>query len=97
MSVASLVIGCISVAFFWVSYFNIVLLACGIIAIVLGAKGRVKSIEAYGRPSGLATAGLVLGIIGTVFAGIGVTALLACYGCASCVACGAMDALEDLM
>lgn len=97
MSIASLVIGCVSVALFWFSGLNLILLACGIVAIILGVKGRMKSIAAYGRASGLATAGLVLGIIGTVFTGVGALSCLACYGCASCASCGAMDAFEDLL
>ena len=75
---------------------NIILLACGIIAIIMGAKGRKMSIMAYGKPSGLATAGLVLGIIGTVITGIGAVSCLACASCYSCAACEAASAIGSL-
>ncbi len=92
-SIASLVVGICSVLFFWVGGLNIVLLACGIVAIILGNKGRQMSIAVNGKASGLATAGFVLGIIGTVFAGIGVVSCLACVGCASCAEAAMMESL----
>ena len=95
-SIASLVIGCCAVALCWTPIMNIILLACGIIAIIMGAKGRKMSIMAYGKPSGLATAGLVLGIIGTVITGIGAVSCLACASCYSCAACEAASAIGSL-
>lgn len=90
-SIASLVIGCCATALCWTPVLNMILLACGVIAIIMGAKGRKKSIMAYGKPSGLATAGLVLGIIGTVITGVGAVSCLACIGCASCASCAAFE------
>ena len=92
LSITSLVVGCCSILFCWTPVLNIILLACGIIAIIMGAAGRKKSILAYGRASGIATAGLVLGIIGTVITGIGAVSCLACVGCASCAACESIGA-----
>lgn len=83
-SIASLVIGCCSIVFCWTPALNLILLACGIIAVIMGTMGRKKSIMAYGKASGLATAGLVLGIIGTAITGIGAVSCIACLGCSSC-------------
>ncbi len=99
-SVASLVIGCCSIVLCWTPVLNLILLACGIIAIIMGTVGRKKSILAYGKASGLATAGLILGIIGTVITGIGAVSCLACIGCSSCAACetlGAISAVESML
>lgn len=55
----------------------VVALACGILGIIFGVQGR-KAGDSKG------TAGLVTGIIGTVFAGI----TFACVGCAAlCAMC----------
>jgi len=59
-----------------VKYFAIILT---IVGIVLGAKGRKKAAEGCSG-GGLATAGLVLGIIGTVFCGISILCALVCVG-----------------
>jgi len=82
-SIAALVLGIIGTVGGWFGYFGYAALACAILGIVFGVKGRQKSIAAKGKASGLATAGFVLGIIGTVLAGIGV---LACTVCTACVA-----------
>ncbi len=82
LSVAGLVLGIISAVFGWFGVIGIVALVCGIVGIVCAVSGKKKA-QAAGVASGLATAGLVLSIIGTCFAGIGV---LACFACASCVA-----------
>ena len=82
-SIAALILGIVGIIFAW---FNIVIaivaLVCSILGIVFGVKGRNMSKIANGKASGLATAGLVLGIIGTCLAAIGTI-------CAICVvACG---------
>lgn len=71
LSIAALVLGILGIIGGFipiVCYFTTV---CAILGIVLGAKGRQMSAAANGTASGLATAGLVLGIIGTAFAVLG--------------------------
>ena len=81
LAVAGLVLGIISVVFLWVPFVNTVALICGIIGIVCSAKGRAINTR-YREPSCLATAGLVLSIIGTALSGIG---FLSCTMCSLCV------------
>ena len=81
-AIASMVLGIVSVSFCvpailfsffrWLPGMLIVLvsLACGILAIVMGARARVL------RPAGRAIAGLVLGIIGTSISGLLLLCLL---------------------
>ena len=59
-----------------VQYFTTILAVLGLI---LGAVARKKA-KAAGQPTGVATAGLVLGIIGTVFAFGGIICAIACAG-----------------
>lgn len=70
-AIASLVLGIVSIAttVLFGSFGPIFALVTGIIAIVLGVKARKEC------PCGMATAGFVLGIIGTVF---GAVMFLAC-------------------
>ena len=78
-SITALVLGCCCCALPMINLvFTVILLACGITAIVLGVKGRQMSRAVKGKPSGLATAGFVLGIIGTVITGLSLLALIAC-------------------
>ncbi|MBQ9743643.1 MAG: hypothetical protein IJW19_00790 [Clostridia bacterium] len=84
-SIAALILSIISIIIAWIGvYLPFVALLCGILAIVFGVKGRKMSKAANGKASGLATAGLVMGIIGTCLAAIGTL-------CALCVilACAA--------
>ncbi len=62
-AVGSMVCGIISLVMFWVPVVGLVL---GIIAIVLSNKARRDAVENPDLPTGMATAGLVMGIIGTV-------------------------------
>lgn len=92
LSIAALVLGILGIVGGWipvVCYFTTV---CAVLGIIFGVKGRRKSIAVYGKPSGLATAGLVLGIIGTAFAVLGLvcTALCSAAICASAGAAGFM-------
>ena len=74
MAVASLVLGIIACVFsFCGLWLAIIGLICGIIAIVCAVKGRKIVAK-----KGLATAGLVLGIVGTSLCGL----LFACGLCA---------------
>lgn len=84
-SIAALVLGILGIVGGFlpvVQYFTTV---CAVLGIVFGVKGRRMSVAATGTASGLATAGLVLGIIGAAFAVLGIV----------CVACG-MVALGSL-
>lgn len=81
MSVAALVLGILGIVGAWipvVCWFTGVL---AILGLVFGAIGRKKSVKATGKASGLATAGFVLGIIGTSFAVIGIICTVACVAC----------------
>ena len=69
MGVVSLVFGIISLILCWFPVVNYIALALSVIGIVMGAVGKSKAKKA-GQSSGVATAGLVLSIIATVFAGI---------------------------
>ena len=80
-SVAALVLGIVGVVFGWFGVLGFIALVASVIGIVLAVIGRKKSIAALGKPSGMATAGLVLSIIGTCFAGIAVIACTACVAC----------------
>ncbi len=76
MVVASLVLGILSVALNWILCWlpivsQIICMILGIIAIVLGVMGMKK----FPDKKGMALAGFILGIIGTVY---GLIALLAC-------------------
>lgn len=82
LSVAGLVLGIIAVLGCWIPYGNTIMLILGIVGIVLAVKGRKQAIAA-GAPTGMATAGLVLSIIGTVIAGIGFLSCTLCVVCFS--------------
>lgn len=75
-SIAALVLGIVSAVFCWFGWFSIIALAMGVVGIILGIKGRNECPLGY-QGHGMATAGLVLAIIGTVLSGIGV----ACWIC----------------
>ena len=81
LSIAGLILGIIATVFFWWPGANFVFLALGITGIVLSAISSSRA-KAVGAPTGLATAGLVLSIIGTCLCGIGF------FTCTLCVAVG---------
>lgn len=87
LSIAALVLGLIGLVFAWFGWFCYVALACAIAGIIFGGMGMNKSKAANGKASGLAVAGLVLGIIGTVFA---LFAVLVCT-----IILGAANAIEN--
>ena len=92
-SIAALVLGICGVVLSWVSVLNLFVLAAGILGVIYGYKGRQMSMDAYGKPSGLATAGFVLGIIGTSICGIGVLSCIACAAASNCYSCAVADLL----
>ena len=76
-AVASLVLGIVSIVCYLFSVIGGVIgLACGIIAIILGNKVRKNG------PNGLATAGFVCGIVGTVLCALMVVACTCLFGTA---------------
>ncbi len=82
-SIAALVCGILGIVGGFipvVKYFTTVL---AILGLVFGFIGRKKSTEARGSASGMATAGLILGILGVVGAILG----LVCDAACSCVSC----------
>ncbi len=89
MAVVALVFGIISIVLSFCGYGSFVGLVLGIVGIILAAKARKA------EPSGVATAGLVLCIIGTVLSGI---LAVACVICAGCIGAAANDAeaMNDL-
>ncbi|MBR5714720.1 MAG: DUF4190 domain-containing protein [Clostridia bacterium] len=86
MSVGSLVCGIIglvgNLSFFVVPVLNFILLALSIAAIFMGANG-MKQAKLNNEPQGLAVAGLITGIVGTVIGFFGV-ACVSCFGCMLC-------------
>ena len=75
LAIAALVCGILGIVGLFipvVGYFTFVL---AILGIIFGAKARKNCPD---EKKGLATAGLVLGIIGTAFGAIGIICLLAC-------------------
>lgn len=92
LSITALVLGIVATVLAWFYMINIVALICGIVGIICAASGRKKSIESN-APTGLGTAGLVLSIIGTVFAGIGFLSCTLCVLCAGDIANSSYSAL----
>lgn len=91
-SVAALVLGIVATVLAWFYMINIAALICGVVGIILAVKGK-KAAVAAGAPTGIATAGLVLSIIGTCLAGIGF------FSCTLCVLCaaGSVGAAGDIL
>ena len=84
LSIAALVcgvFGILSILFSYLVVVTVIGLITTILGVVFGAMGRKRSMLMHGRPSGLATAGLVLGIIGLSFATLGLICSIACVSC----------------
>lgn len=88
MSIAALVLGICGLVIPWAGF------VASILGIVFGIIGRSKSVACYGRASGMATAGLVTGIVGTAFGLIWIIACVSCADCISCGLCGSSNALR---
>ncbi len=95
LSIAGLVCGIISAILAWFGAISIVALALGIVGIFCAAKGKAKARE-VGAATGLGTAGLVLSIIGTSIAGIGVLSWALCVACVT-AGLGELGAIGSLM
>jgi type II secretory pathway component PulF len=87
MAIAALVCGIVSVVFAFFGYGAIVGIIVGIVAIVLGILARKDP-----QRKGMATAGLILGIIGTVLSGV---LLIACVACVNALSKAGTDLLEN--
>ena len=82
-AVAGMVLGIIGIVFGLLSgWFSLIGLPVAIVGLVLSVQGG-KQLKAEGQPSGIATAGLVLGIIAVVFTAI------AFFTCGICIICAA--------
>ncbi len=82
-AIAGLVLSIVGVVLaFLGTWFSVAALPVAIVGLVLAATSR-KAMKAAGQPAGLGTAGLVVGIIATVFAGIFF------FTCGICTICAA--------
>jgi len=73
-AVASMVLGIISVIFIFTGSFSLIGIVLAIIGLILGISAKKES------PSGMATAGIVLSIIGLALCAISFLACVACIG-----------------
>ena len=93
---AGLVLGILGIIFGILSgYFSIIGLPVAIVGLILSVSAG-KQLRAAGEPSGLATAGLVLGIIAVVFTTIAFFSCGICILCANAGAGSAAGLLESL-
>jgi uncharacterized integral membrane protein len=77
---ASLVLGIVSLVSIWFSYFTIIGIICAIIGLIFAIQIR-KAGELEGfTPNGMATAGLILNIIGLPLCALVLIACVACVG-----------------
>ena len=81
-AIAGLVLSIVAVVIGWWGILAFVGLPMAIVGLVLSVSGG-KQLKAAGQPSGIATAGLVVGIIAVVFSGI------AFFTCGLCTLCAA--------
>ena len=79
-AVASLVLGIVAIVFSFIGLSIPFGLIIGIVGIVLGVVAKKKN------PTGMATAGLVLSIIGTILCALILIACAACFSAAGCAA-----------
>lgn len=79
MSIAALICGIVGLVGGWIPYVSYFTLIGSILGIVFGVKGR-KENAAAGLPTGMATAGMVLGIVGVALTVLGIICLCAGLG-----------------
>ncbi len=89
MSIAALVLGILGIIGAWIPVVKYFTLVCAVLGIIFGVKARQKA-AAAGVPTGLATAGFVLGIIGTACEVIGIICTIAAGAAAACALAGMM-------
>ena len=91
-AVAGLVLSIVGLVFsFLGTWFSVLALPMSIVGLVLAVMGG-KKLKAVGAPAGIATAGLVLGIIAVVFSAI---FFFTCGICTICVASKINEGLND--
>lgn len=95
LSIAALVCGLIGIVGSFIPVVKYGTLALAILGIIFGVLGRKKAVASGSSSTGLATAGLVLGIIGTAFSAVGVICALACIGAADAAVNAGADAAKD--
>ena len=96
-AIAGLVLGIVSIVFGFLGYwFSVLSLPMAIVGLVLSGIGG-KALKAAGQPAGLATAGLVLGIIAVVFTAISFFTCGLCTICATVAANELEDAANDIL
>lgn len=82
-AVAGLVLGIVAIVLgFLGGWLSVLSLPCAIVGLCLSVTGG-KALKAAGQPAGVATAGLVLGIIAVVFTAISF------FTCGICTICAA--------
>ena len=92
MPVASLVLGILGTLLSLHPVSMLIGLPMAIVALILGIMGR-KQLAAQNQPTGLATAGMVLGIIGTT---IGALILALCAACAGMIGMAGHEASKQI-
>lgn len=80
-AIASMVLGIVSLVFFWAGIFSLAALICGVIAVILGAQARKGAQNLGIKVNGMATAGMITGLIGAILCVIGFISCVACVSC----------------
>lgn len=91
LAIAGLILGIASLCTAWFGYGALAGIACGIIGIILSVLAK-KSYTAIGQKSGMATAGLILSIIGLV---LSIIMFIACVICATVAGTAANEIAND--
>ena len=87
LSIVGFVLSLVALVIGWFGILSLIALPMAIVGLILSVVGG-KKLAAAGQPKGLATAGLVIGIIATVLTGI---TFFTCGLCALCAADAAND------
>lgn len=80
-AIASMVLGIVSLVFFWAGIASLAALICGVIAVILGAQARKGAQNLGIKVNGMATAGMITGLIGAILCVIGFISCVACVSC----------------
>lgn len=96
-AVAGFVLGIVALVFgFLGTWFSVIALPMAVVGLILSVMGG-KALKAAGQTSGIATAGLVIGIIAVVLTAIFFFTCGICTICAACAARDAYNAYGDLL
>ena len=96
-SIAGLILGILGIVFAFgpiSAWLCVIALPVAIVGLVLSVVGG-KKLKANGQPKGIATAGLVIGIIAVVFAAISFFTCGLCVICVEAAGSSLENALED--